>query len=383
MKAASSALQAHLAQGQTTCAYLWKVKRTDGTILGFTTHDRDISYDAGDGDGATTYLASTGFTNTADQGKSNLEVDNMEVTAFLDSSSITEADIRANLYDDAIISIRLVNWADLTQGDMLLRTGTLGVVKMANGLCTAEIRGLTYKLETVIGSTYGPVCRADFGSGLNGIAMDSQWLCMIDVTLFRQTGSLASVTDSRTLVPTAGLLQVRPAATLPTWQPDQFYPMGAQIIDENGSIEQVIAVRGTGENGPGPSEPGWTLGLSATTVDNNPDEAGPNGVTWENMGTNLGAIAPAAPVGWFNDGILTFTSGTLNGRVFEIKTWDGTTLDMFLALVPLPSAGDTFTIEPGCNKTADNCLNKFNNIIHRRAEDFIPGMDQILATPGG
>lgn len=306
MKSASSALQAHLSQGQTELAYLWKIKRADGAILGFTTHDRDISYDAGDGDGPVTYFASTGFTNTATQGKSDLAVDNMEVTGFLESQSITEADIRANLYDDAIISIRLVNWADLTMGDLLLRTGTVGVVKMANGLFTAEIRSLFYKLETVIGSTYGPVCRADFGSGVNGIGMDSQWKCLIDVTLFRQTGSIALVTDSRTVVPAGELLM--------------------------------------------------TGSLTPTT---------------------------AAPAGWFNDGILTFTSGKLNGRVFEIKNWDGATLIFFLALVPAPAAGDTFTIEPGCDKTADNCLNKFNNIINRRAEDFIPGMDQILATPGG
>ena len=39
MKSASTAMKAHLAQGQTTLAYLWKLRRVDGTILGFTTHD--------------------------------------------------------------------------------------------------------------------------------------------------------------------------------------------------------------------------------------------------------------------------------------------------------------------------------------------------------
>ena len=44
MKTCSTALAAHLAQGQTTLAYLWKVKRIDGTILGFTSHDVDIVF---------------------------------------------------------------------------------------------------------------------------------------------------------------------------------------------------------------------------------------------------------------------------------------------------------------------------------------------------
>lgn len=287
-------MKVHLAQGQTTLAWLWKVKRLDGVILGFTTHDQDIVYNANDGDGAVTYLAKTGLTNSATAGKTDLSVENMEVTAFLDSPSITEADIRALKYDNAAIAVRIVNWADLTVGDVLMRCGTLGVVKMQNGRFTAELRGLASKLTANIGSTYGPICRSTFGSGLNGIDTNSTWLCMFDVTTVRQTGSLASVADNRTLVPAAGL---------------------------------------------------------------------------------------AGAAGWFADGFITFTSGALNGASFEIKTWDGTTLVLFLSMPSLPAAGDTFTIEPGCNKTADNCQNKFSNIIHRHAEDFIPGMDQLLDNP--
>lgn len=287
-------MQAHLSQGQTTLAYLWKVKRLDGTILGFTTHDQDIVYDDGDGDGAVTYLARTGMTNSATAGKTDLSVENLEVTAFLDSPSITEADIRALKYDNAAITVLIVNWADLTMGHVMLRAGTLGVVKMKNGMFTAELRGLATKLTSSIGATHGPICRATFGSGLNGIDMDSHWLCKFDVTTVRQTGSVASVVDNRTIVPTAGL---------------------------------------------------------------------------------------TGAAGWFNDGFITFTSGALNGASFEIKTWDGTTLVLLLSMPSLPAASDTFTIEPGCNKTADDCQNKFSNIVNLRAEIAIPGMDQLLDNP--
>jgi uncharacterized phage protein (TIGR02218 family) len=296
MKTASTALETHLALGQTTLAFLWKVKRVDGTILGFTTHDVDIVYDAGDGDGSVTYLARTGFTNTAVSGKSDLSVDNLEVTAFLDSEAITENDIRNQLYDDATIAILLVNWADLTMGHMIWRTGTLGHVKMRNGLATTEIRGLTSKLTTVIGDTFGPVCRAIFGSGLNGIDMNSKYLCKVDVVALRQTGSVASSADAWSLVPNAGL---------------------------------------------------------------------------------------TGAAGYFDDGIIKFTSGQMNGLSFEIKTWDGTTLELF---APLPEGkvlapGDTFQIEPGCKHDTNDCQNKFSNIVNFRGEPFIPGMDQVLYTP--
>jgi uncharacterized phage protein (TIGR02218 family) len=272
------------------------VKRTDGQIFGFTTHDVAIVYDASDGDGPTTYLASSGFTNTATAARADLSVDNTDVTGFLESDSLTESDLRAGRFDDAAITIRIVNWADLTQGDVLLRRGTLGIVKMKRGMFTVEIRGLTHKLTTRIGATYGPICRAPFGSGLNGIRLDSHYLCKFDVVTVRQTGTLAAVLDSRTFEPASGL---------------------------------------------------------------------------------------TGAAGWFNDGLITFTSGAASGLVAEIQSWDGVVLALFTSIPPdvLPSAGDAFTIEPGCNKTIDNCQNKFSNIVNFRGEPFIPGMDQLLDYP--
>jgi uncharacterized phage protein (TIGR02218 family) len=306
MKTVSTNFATHLDGGQTTLAALWKVKRKDGVILGFTSHDLDLTYDAGDGDGAIVYKAMTGLTPSASASKSDLSVDNLEVTAFLDSEEITEEDLRATRYDDADILVLAVNWSDLTMGHMVMRRGTLGIVKIVNGMFTAELRGLTHRLTTQLVDTFGPICRAELGSGLNGIDLNSRWLCLVDMTLYQQNGSLASVTDARTLVPTAGLVK-----------------------------------RG-----------------SATP-------------------------AAAAPAGWFNDGLIKFTSGENDGLSFEIKTWDATTLDLFLPLAYPAHAGDTFTIEPGCNKTAGDCKNKFQNIRNFRGEPFIPGMNRFLDVPGG
>ena len=292
------ALLAHLAQPQTTLAHLWEVKRADGTILGFTTHDQNLVYDAGNGDGPITYLAATGMDSTAAEGHSDLQVDGMEATGFLESESITEADIRAGKYDNALVIVRIVNWAQLEAGYFIKRQGYTGNVKMKNGLFTAELRGLSQKLTTVIGATYGEICRADLFS--NSTNSTSQWLCNVNRALYVQNGSVASVTDDRTLVPAAGLV----------------------LMPETS-----------------PSVP--------------------------------------APSGWFNDGIIAFTSGVLEGAIAEIKSWDGETLILFLSLSEIPSPGDTFTIEPGCNKGSD-CQGKFQNIINFQGEPFIPGMDQLL-----
>jgi uncharacterized phage protein (TIGR02218 family) len=295
MKTCSTALAAHLQQGQTTLAYLWKITRQDSTVLAFTSFDRNLTYND------VIYEALGGFTLSARAGKSDLTPDNHEADLFLESDFVTEADIRAGKYDEAALEIRIVNWADLTMGDVLLTVGTLGTLKMKNGNFHSEVRGLAYKYTKTLGRTYGPGCRATFGSGLNGIDMTSQWKCMVDVTLWQQDGSVAAITTDPSIIdPDTGLLRV-----------------GAS--------------------------------------------------------TDAGDPAPA---GWFDDGVLLFTSGVLAGGYFQINHWDGTLLTMQLPLPAPPAPGDTFTITPGCDHTQNDCFNKYNNIVNMRAELTIPGTDE-------
>ena len=45
MNALSPALQAHLDDGSTTLSWCWRISRTDGVTLGFTDHDRVLTFD--------------------------------------------------------------------------------------------------------------------------------------------------------------------------------------------------------------------------------------------------------------------------------------------------------------------------------------------------
>jgi uncharacterized phage protein (TIGR02218 family) len=97
----------------------------------------------------------------------------------------------------------------------------------------------------------------------------------------------------------------------------------------------------------------------------------------------VGSATPdlPAPAGWFNDGLITFTSGVLNGYSFEIATWDGAILGLFggAPLPFAPSPGDTFEIEPGCDKVRSTCSKKFSNIVNFAGEADIPGLNVISA----
>lgn len=79
--------------------------------------------------------------------------------------------------------------------------------------------------------------------------------------------------------------------------------------------------------------------------------------------------------GYFDLGQITFTSGINNGVTRSIKTYiQGTpgTVSLFTPLPSAPSAGNTFTIYPGCQKDINTCTTKFNNALHFRGEPYIP-----------
>jgi uncharacterized phage protein (TIGR02218 family) len=214
MKTVSAALQTHFGLSATTLAVLWKVTRLDGTVLGFTSFDQNITYNA------VTYLASSGFLPSANQTSADFSVDNLEVTGFLDNVIIKESDIRNGVYDYAVVEQRIVNWADLTMGDVILRKGIIGNIKMINGLFVAEVRGLIQYLSTACGSIYGPLCRAElFSTPSNTVDPGTHYPCYVKQADYQQSGSVNTVTDGRTFAPNAGLLQVgssTPAAAAPS-----------------------------------------------------------------------------------------------------------------------------------------------------------------------
>jgi len=177
MRTISVALKAHLAGETTTVCTCWKVTREDATVFAFTDHDRDLVIDG------VTYLAASGYTASNVVTHAALDVDNLTLEGLLTDDSITEDDLRAGLWDRAAIEIFLVNWADLTQGALIQRTGHLGEVTCNRGSFSAELRGLTQAYSRVIGELTSPGCRADLGDAR----------CGVDLGPFTVTGTITAV----------------------------------------------------------------------------------------------------------------------------------------------------------------------------------------------
>jgi uncharacterized phage protein (TIGR02218 family) len=283
MKTTTPELKAHLAQEVTTKANCWQLVRRDGEMFFFTDHDQDLEISGN------TYLSAIGYQQTAITADGSLAVDNLEVTGILDSETLIADDLRSGFFDFAEIFLFTVNWADLSQGIMRLRRGTLGEISTTPaGTFQGELRGMAQRLVAKVGDIYTPECRADLGDAK----------CKVDLGPFTYDAPVVTVTDTR-----------------------QF-----------------------------------TLG---------------------------GITDPRAVDDFFALGALTWTSGANNERSMEIKSWtkSTSTIGLFLPMPRPVAIGDTCRLFAGCDKRHDTCRDKFNNIVNRRAEDFIPGFDALIQTP--
>ena len=182
MKSLPPSLQSHLATGATTLAWCWRVTRGDGAVLGFTDHDRDLTFDS------TTFEAATGFTASEIKDALGLSVDNLEVSSALNSDQLNADDLAAGLYDDAAVEIWRVNWQDTDQR-VLMRAGSLGEVRRAGTAFSAEVRGLAHYLQQPKGRLFQSGCDADLGDTRCGVDLD-------DPT-FRGTGTTIAASSLR------------------------------------------------------------------------------------------------------------------------------------------------------------------------------------------
>lgn len=157
MRSDGATIESHTAGEVTTTATCWKVTLRDNTVLGFTDHDQPLTF------GGVTYQASTGYTASAIESKVGLEPDNLELLGVVDGVSVVSSELRAGRWDYAQVEIFLVNWADPTAGQVILRKGRLGEVTQGAARFQAELFGLSKQLQQRFGRLYTPSCDADLG----------------------------------------------------------------------------------------------------------------------------------------------------------------------------------------------------------------------------
>ncbi|EUB95244.1 hypothetical protein PMI07_003022 [Rhizobium sp. CF080] len=179
MKTVPADLAAHLAQEATTTCHAWRVTRRDGIVLGFTEHDRDLTFDG------TIFLAASGFSASEAEAATGLSVSADEVAGGFSSAAIRERDLATGRYDGARVELFLVNWAAPDQ-HILLNMREIGEVSRAGAQFRAELRSLAHRLSQPQGRVYSRRCDASLGDARCGVNLD----------LWRGEGAVLAVEDA-------------------------------------------------------------------------------------------------------------------------------------------------------------------------------------------
>jgi uncharacterized phage protein (TIGR02218 family) len=164
MREIPAALAAHLESGATTLCRCWSLTRRDGLVLGFTDHDRPLAFDG------VSFAAATGLEAAESSAEIGFAVGGGEVAGVFAASGLNEADLARGLYDDARVSVWLVNWADVAQR-ILLDTGFVGEIKRGDLGFTAEVRSLAKAFDEERGRLYMRACSADLGDASCGVVL--------------------------------------------------------------------------------------------------------------------------------------------------------------------------------------------------------------------
>lgn len=86
--------------------------------------------------------------------------------------------------------------------------------------------------------------------------------------------------------------------------------------------------------------------------------------------------------GWFNGGVMTFTSGDNEGLAMEVKEYRAGQVTLVLPMPYTVTVGDGYSMVAGCDKRFETCSARFNNAVNFRGEPHVPGLDKMLETAG-
>ena len=96
--------------------------------------------------------------------------------------------------------------------------------------------------------------------------------------------------------------------------------------------------------------------------------------------------SPAPDANYFNGGLIRWTLGENESFSMEVRQDTFGSPGEILLYLPMPldiGVGDTFTIRPGCDKSAAMCKGRFGNLVNFRGHGaWVPGMGEILVFGG-
>lgn len=160
-------LQADLDADCTTLTRILQIVNASGTVLGLTSLDRKLRYDAGDGRGEVEYLPDPGFDATDIETANDLSVDGADASILLPLSSMPmdAEEIRAGIWDDAEFRVLRLNYEALDHGHYEELSGIFGNITLReDSLLVVQLDAITRKLRQTMCWRDSIRCRTYLGS---------------------------------------------------------------------------------------------------------------------------------------------------------------------------------------------------------------------------
>jgi hypothetical protein len=377
----SPALRDHYASDVTTLTTCWKATLQNGTIVAATKLDRDLVIDG------VTYQSVAGFFDSDVENTAELNPDNLEVSGFLVSPAITDADIHSGAWDYAAIEMFEVNYNDPSMGKNILRTGTLGEVKGGRIKFTAELRGLMQAYTRTVVRLMTKDCNADLG--------DSR--CKVDMAPFTATGTVGGTNSTNSVIYDSGRTEAGPdgaktitdisqaenaVVTCPTHGFAQNTTVQLSDIvgcTLSGATKDGVFYAGSGDGLNGmlfqitvidPDHFRIPVDTRAYNADQTVGVSDPLQVYSPYVSGGL--AHPANASGYFDHGLVTFNSGENAGLSMEVKAYAPGVITLMLPMPFEISVGDTYTVTAGCNQAFETCQQRFNNVVNYRGFPNLP-----------
>lgn len=158
MKTLSPALATALGGNVTTLSKLLTLTRVDGLVMYFTDYTKAYEYNG------QTYEALKGFSTSAIQNGVNSATNNLEIQFLTSDDAVARLDVERGVYDDALVSIELIDYLAPENGTMPVFEGRIrGAQLPTHGTVMFNLLGLDIRLDKPICEQYSPTCRAAFG----------------------------------------------------------------------------------------------------------------------------------------------------------------------------------------------------------------------------
>ena len=217
MRSASPALIARLAESTTTLAWLWAIYRTDGVVQGFTTLDREIELDY------VTYSPARGFNPSATVSAIGTGMQGGQVEIIMDDAGVSKDDVLADRYADALNSLKVVDYMDLSAGAIDVFDGrvlTVAIDDERPEVVTFKTEGKLNRQRSLVFDIYSSTCRADLGDNR----------CRVDIDALKQSFTVTA------LIPPLGQQRFFIDLT----EPDDYWNEGV-ILFETGPSTGIAA----------------------------------------------------------------------------------------------------------------------------------------------